>query len=302
VTGKRLNVAIIGAGGLARALTHRLARSGRALVTVAARRPARARALVRGVRFTSAASIEEALAAASIVVLAVPDRAIGSVARALVPLRASWRGVVVLHAAGAYGPEPLASLRTKGAATGVLHPLAVAGSRGDAAFAGASARIEGSPRARAGALKLCALCGLVPLRAPGLSSPAGRARYHAAASLAANDVVAVLAAALDLLLRDGVPRREGLAALLSLAEGALAQVRAGGLAAALTGPVARNDAETLAAQLKALRGVDPAAADAHRALSLRLVALAESSGRLDRDAARALRKRLARGRAGSRRL
>jgi predicted short-subunit dehydrogenase-like oxidoreductase (DUF2520 family) len=79
-------------------------------------------------------------------------------------------------------------------------------------------------------------------------------------------------------------------------------VRAGGLAAALTGPVARNDAETLAAQLKALRGVDPAAADAHRALSLRLVALAESSGRLDRDAARALRKRLARGRAGSRRL
>ena len=302
MTRKRLDVAIIGAGGFSRAMARRLAGSGGAVVAVAARRPAQARAIVHGVRFASAKTIEDAVAAASIVVLAVPDRALLSVARALVPARASWRGVVVLHAAGAYGPEPLAALEAKGASIGVLHPLAVAGAGGAAAFAGAFARIEGSPKARAGALKLCALAGLIPLRGPGLASPAGRASYHAAASLAANDVVALLASAVELLVRHGVKPRDGLAALTRLMEGALAQVRAGGLAAALTGPVARNDAGTLAAQLKALASVDPAAADAHRALSLRLVALAEGSGRLDRDAAQGLRQLLVRSRARSGRI
>lgn len=302
MTRKPLDVAIIGAGGLSRAMTRCLARSGGARVAVASRRPAQARALVRGVRFASATTIEDAVAGAAIVVLAVPDRAIASVARALAPSRASWRGVVVLHAAGAYGPEPLAPLEAKGAASGVLHPLAVAGAGGAAAFAGAFARIEGSPKARAGALKLCALAGLVPLRGRGLASRAGRASYHAAASLAANDVVALLAAAVELLVRHGVRRRDGLAALTRLTEGALAQVRAGGLPAALTGPVARNDAGTLAAQLKALASVDPAAADAHRALSLRLVALAEASGRLEGNAAQGLRRLLVRGRSRSGRI
>lgn len=290
-------LAIVGAGGLARAFASALSRSGRWAVTIASRRPATATALARETRGAkSARRIQDAVAGAGVVLLAVPDKAIGPLARQLGPMRASWRGVVVLHAAGAYGPEILAPLQARGAAAGVLHPLAVLGSHGGVALSGAFARVEGHPKARAAALRLCVLLGCVPLRAPGLATPRGRGAYHAAASLASNDLVALLAASRDLLVRYGVPKRAAGEAVATLAEGALRQVRRSGLSGALTGPVARNDAETLRAQLRALDRDDPEVAGAHRALSLRLVAFAAAGGRLDADAAAALRRLLRRGR------
>lgn len=290
-------LAIVGAGRLARALAHALQRSGGAAVTIAARRPAAASALARAARgHVTTRRIEDAVANADIVLLAVPDRAIAPIAGVLVPMRRSWSGVVVLHAAGAYGPELLAPLREHGAATGVLHPLAVLGARGDADLRGAAARIEGSTKALTASRRLCRLVGLVPLPVSGRQTPQGRSSYHAAASLASNDFVALLAAAQGLLVRHGVPERAALRALLTLAEGALLTVRRRGLLGALTGPVARNDGTTLTAQLRALAFDDPQACDAHRALSLRLVDLAEAGGRLDGPAARSLRLLLARSR------
>ena len=291
----RTEVAIVGAGGLARALSRALARSGGVRVTIASRRPAAAAGVARGTRGVRAVGrIEDAVAGASIVVLAVPDRSIALLARLLVPMRPSWRGIVVLHAAGAYGPELLAPLSSRAASTGVLHPLAVLGAKGSAALSGAYARIEGQAEARAAARRLCGLVGLIPLRGSGLQSPRGRRAYHAAASLASNDLVALLAAGQALLVRRGVPAGVALRALISLASGALKQARDAGLAGALTGPVARNDGATLVAQLRALAKDDPAAAEAHRALSLRLIELALASGRLDKPAARALRHGLRR--------
>ena len=296
MSGKPLAVAIVGAGGLAAALARALGRSGGARVTVASRRPAKAAALARGARgVSSTPTIEDAIAGAAIVVLAVPDRAIAQLASALAPMRASWRGVVALHAAGAYGPDLLAALGRRAASTGVLHPLAVLGAGRGAKLSGHFARIEGGKAARAAARRLCALAGLVPLRGSGLQSPQGRRSYHAAASLVSNDLIALLAAARDLLVRRGVAERVALRALVELASGALLQVKRAGLRSALTGPVARNDGATLAAQLHALLSEDPAAAAAHRALSLRLIDLAVASGRADRAGAQALRRLLARG-------
>jgi predicted short-subunit dehydrogenase-like oxidoreductase (DUF2520 family) len=293
----RTALAIVGAGGLATAMASALSRSVAVAVTVAARRPAAAAALARGRRGVRAARrIDDAVAAADVVLLAVPDRAIPPLARALVPMRPSWRGVVVLHAAGAYGPELLAPLRARGASTGVLHPLAVLGTQRPGALAGAAARIEGMPAAEKAARQLCRLVGLVPVRGHGRLSPHRRRSYHAAASLAANDLVALLAAGQDLLVRLGMPKRAALSALLTLADGVLAAARLGGVLAALTGPVARNDTTTLAAQLKSLAVDDPLAAEAHRALSLRLVDLAEAGGRLDKAEAEEFRRLLARGR------
>ncbi len=289
----RPEVAIVGAGGLARALSRALARSGGVRVTIASRRAVAAAGVARGARGVRAARrIEDAVAGASIVVLAVPDRSIAPLARLLVPMRPSWRGVVVLHAAGAYGPELLAPLRARAASTGVLHPLAVLGAKGSTALSGAYARIEGTVSARAAARRLCGLVGLTPLRGAGLQSPQGRGSYHAAASLVSNDLVALLAAGQGLLVRQGVQADVALRALIALASGTLTQARDTGLVGALTGPVARNDGATLTAQLRALAKDDPAAAEAHRALSKRLIELAEASGRLDKPAARALRRGL----------
>src|SRR5258705_276757 len=82
-------------------------------------------------------------------------------------------------------PALLAPLRAKGAATGVLHPLAVAGA-GGAPLRASYARIEGAPRARAVARAICKATAMIPLHGAGLKTPSGRRSYHAAASLASN--------------------------------------------------------------------------------------------------------------------
>jgi len=297
VSPRLTTVAIVGAGGLARAMAAALGRSGRAAVVVAGRRRSAAAALARGLPNVRAVPIDDpAVTSAAIVLLAVPDGVITTVAGELALRRTSWRGTVVLHAAGAFGPELLKPLAARGASTGVLHPLAVLGSKGASVLAGAAARIEGAPAARKAARALAALAGLTPITSRALSSSAGRRTYHAAASLASNDLVALLVAARDLLVSHGVTRGSATRALSTLAAGAIAQLRSAGPAGALTGPVARGDAATLAAQLAALGEADPPAAEAHRALSLRLLAFAEETGRLDPAAARSLRTLLARGR------
>jgi predicted short-subunit dehydrogenase-like oxidoreductase (DUF2520 family) len=294
VRAKSTVVAIVGAGGLARAMAHAWGARGLRVV-VASRRPQAASALARGTRGVTAARIGPAVAGAAVVLIAVPDRSIAVVARELAPLRASWRGVVVLHGAGAYGPELLSALASRGAATGVMHPLAVLASRAAMPLDGAFARIEGARAAKTAARRLAHLAGLVPLSGRGLDSPRGRRAYHAAASLASNDLIALLTAARRLLVRHGVPERRAWSAVLALASSALSAAGRGGPGHALTGPVVRNDRETLVRQLDALRQ-DPEAREAHRALSSILLEVAVAAGRLGREDAAGLRRRLKRGR------
>jgi len=82
----------------------------------------------------------------------------------------------------------------------------------------------------------------------------------------------------DLLEALGLARAEALGALGPLAEGALDRLRRHGPGAALSGPVARGDAETVERQLRALGRRSRAAAEIHARLSERLLALALAEG------------------------
>jgi predicted short-subunit dehydrogenase-like oxidoreductase (DUF2520 family) len=171
---------------------------------------------------------------AELVVLAVPDRAIATVAAALPPDPA----VVVVHLAGSLGLDVLAPHPRRAA----LHPLVAipAGPRGADALAGAWCAVAGDPVV--GEL-VAALGGRSFTVADG-----DRARYHAAACVAANHVVAVLGQAARLAEGVGVPPE----ALWALTTGAVADVAALGPAGALTGPVARADWATIGRHLAAL--------------------------------------------------
>ena len=78
-----------------------------------------------------------------------------------------------------------------------------------------------------------------------------RPLYHAAMSHAANHLVTLITDAAELLRRAGVDQPA--AALAPITRAALANALASG-DAALTGPVARGDAGTIAAHLEALQG------------------------------------------------
>jgi predicted short-subunit dehydrogenase-like oxidoreductase (DUF2520 family) len=289
----RPETVVVGAGRLAAALLPALVGAGYPVVAVASRRLAAARRLARrarGVRATT--KIEESAGRGGLVLLAVPDRAIAELARLLAGAVEGWRGRTVIHHAGALGIEPLAPLARAGAGTAVVHPLQCLGP--DAAetgvLAGSHARVEGDRRGRPVARRLALDLGLVPLPLPAELGAAERAAYHAAASLVSNDVVALLSAATEILVSLGLSRRRALEALLPLASGTLAQARAGGVEGALTGPVARGDAETTARHLRAVGGRSRDVAEAHRALSRVLADLGHRVGTLTARQRREVRR------------
>lgn len=171
-------------------------------------------------------------AGADVVLLAVPDSEIAVAAALITP------GPLVGHLSGA---TALGVLGNREAFS--LHPLLAVTGPG-AGFAGAYAAIDGtSVDAMAVAEALAESLGLRTFQIP----EADRTVYHGAASIAANFLVTIEDFAQRLGATAGVPR----AALVPLARAALDGWSRQG-AAALTGPIARSDEATVAAQRAAL--------------------------------------------------
>lgn len=281
------STALIGAGKLARALAPLLVEAGYPIVAVASRDGRSARRLCRELRQgRPGADPVNAARAARLVLLAVPDRQIAEVARLLAgKLKRELAGRTVIHHAGAMGIEPLSPVIRAGASAAVLHPLQCLGSPELARriLPGSRARIEGDPKGAAVARRLARDVGLVPLRLPARLSPADRELYHAAASLASNDLLALLHLATRSLEKLGLGRDAAVRALLPILRGTLEQAAERGLRGAFTGPVARGDAETLASHLRRLARRSGRAAEVHRLLSRQLLDLAAETGDLSRS-------------------
>lgn len=168
-----------------------------------------------------------------VVLLAVPDAAIAEAAAGIVP------GPLLGHCSGAATLDVLGRRERFS-----LHPLTSvtgAGSR----FSGASAAVDGSTeRALAVAHGLAAALGMRASRV----RDEDRAAYHAAASIASNFLVTLEGFATRLAATAGVPRE----ALVPLVRQSVENWAAQGAASALTGPIVRGDAETVARQRAAV--------------------------------------------------
>lgn len=168
-----------------------------------------------------------------VVVLCVPDRAIAPAATSL-PV-----GPLVVHCSGASSLD----LLKPHARRGVLHPL-LSVPTGETELAGAFAAVRASADADLALLREVAMrLELKPIDV----ADEDRAAYHAAATLASNAIVALQSAVAELAASAGVPRE----AFAPLSRAALDQVLAEG-DAALTGPAARGDWSTVAAQRGAI--------------------------------------------------
>jgi predicted short-subunit dehydrogenase-like oxidoreductase (DUF2520 family) len=190
----------------------------------------------------------------SLVLFAVPDKEISAMA-AHAP-----RDAIVGHTAGALTLDVLGSREAFS-----FHPLMSAtGGRTD--FRDASAAVAGStPRALAIARTIATTLAMRPLEIP----ETRRAEYHAAASIAANFLVTLEAMAARLGATAGLERKD----LLPLARAALENWGHLG-AAALTGPIVRGDASTVARQRAAVAAVAPDLLAAWDALAAATASLA----------------------------
>ena len=270
-------LAFVGAGRAAGALAAASVAAGLRVVAVASRDPLHADALAGRVGARAVPSALAAMRAAGITFLAVPDAAVSAVAASVAASGAALRGRGVVHCSGSLGVGALAALRVTGAAVGSLHPLqALAGTEAAPLLRGSLMAVDGDPTLRASLHRLVLDLGGLPV-----ALPAGaRALYHAAAVLAGNAPLALLATATDLLEAAGLDPRTAEDGLLALMEGAMANARRAGPRAALTGPVARGDAATVATHLAALAG-RPDVEALYRAVAREIVRLAGTDGRED---------------------
>ncbi|MET0398023.1 MAG: DUF2520 domain-containing protein [Longimicrobiaceae bacterium] len=183
--------------------------------------------------------------------LAVPDAAVPDVAARLAGLPLPPH-VPVLHLSGSLEMDALAPLARAGHSVGGLHPLCAVADPVEGAdrLRGATFGVEGEGAARALAERIVRAAEGTALEL----APRSRTAYHAAAVFASNYVVALLAVAERLMASAGIPPERARPALAGLAAGAVDDVRDHGPAAALTGPVTRGDAETVARHLARLSG------------------------------------------------
>lgn len=202
---------------------------------------------------------------ADLVLLCVPDVAIVGAAAAIAPRD----GRLVGHCSGATTLAPLAPH-----AAFSLHPLMTVPDD-DAVLAGAPCAVAGStPEAVAAAEALADALGMRPIRV----EDADRTAYHAAASVAANYLLAIEDLAERIAASAGLDR----AALAPLVRAAVDAWQERGPADALTGPVARGDDATVARQRAALvdrlPADDVALFDALTAATGRLAARRDDGG------------------------
>ena len=255
-----ISVFVMGAGRAGRALAGALRASGADIVGLHAR---------------SDGAIPARVAHAEVVLVAVGDRDLAGALTELydAPLA---DGAVVLHASGAQDPRAaLDGLRAAGHPAGTFHPLVPLT---DPALAPAALRdawvgVDGDPAAVGMARRLAAALG-----AQVVEIPAGaKARYHAAAVMASNFPVVLTALAIAQLEAVGIDPDAARGMVTGLVTAAADSLRSLPARQALTGPVVRGDADTVARHLVALED-DPEALAVYVALSWAAVELAAAGG------------------------
>jgi predicted short-subunit dehydrogenase-like oxidoreductase (DUF2520 family) len=214
-----------------------------------------------------------------VLLLAVRDDAIGPLAQSLAASKGITAGHTVLHLSGSLGREALEPLEGTGAALGSWHPLQSIADPERAAetFQGAWAAVEGDDRAAAAGQELARQLGMRPFRLPSTT----KTLYHAAAVFASNYLVVVEGIAERLARHAGIPRSDAWSALKPLFLGTTANLAASDPMAALTGPIARGDVDTVRRHLAVLAAED---ARLYRALGRAALEMAIKRG-LDRGVA-----------------
>jgi predicted short-subunit dehydrogenase-like oxidoreductase (DUF2520 family) len=284
-------VAIVGAGAVGTALARGLVASGHRIEAVLSRTAASAQALADQVSAPVADSSWAALpTSVRLVWICVPDDAIASVASALAAVDHPWPTTIVAHTSGAKTAAALAPLGEQGAATMSFHPLQTfTDDTAPGAFEDIVVGLEGDDRAVAAGKTLARTLGARPVRL----TPDEKARYHCAAALASNGLVALLAVVEEVLTASGTEPPSSAAKLVGpLIEQTWANLEQGTPEGALTGPVARGDEDTVRAHLDALADETPHLVPLYGALSTEMVRVAVRGGHLNAEQAETLLRTL----------
>ena len=254
----RLRVGFVGAGKIGFALGTHLFEHGSKVSGYASRTQKAALWASQCTHSVSFSSLQALLDSADLIFITVPDGAIAETAGQLADAAASTpagglSGKLVCHASGALASGELDACRKAGAACASVHPLCAVPDVPTSAdapdrLAGTFFALEGDQAA-----------------------VDAKARYHAAAVFLSNLVCGLASEGLGILEGCGFTPEQALQAAGPLFTGNCAAIAQKGPKKALSGPIERNDLETVRKHLAALDGQ---AREAYATLSLSVCELA----------------------------
>ncbi len=286
----RLSVGVVGAGRVGVVLAAALSQAGHRVVAVSAVSDASRRRAEEMLPGTPVLAPPEVIGAAELVLLTVPDDVLPGLVEGLATAGDVRTGQLMVHTSGRYGTGVLDPATRRGALPLALHPaMTFTGRREDLArLTGACFGITAPDPLRPIGEALVVEMGGDPQWVEEEKRPL----YHAALVAGANHLATLVNDSVDLLRRCGVDEPERLLAPL-LGASLDNALRSGD--AAMTGPVARGDAGTVAAHVRELRAVSPDTAAAYVALARLTADRALAAGLLKPAAAEALLDVLAEG-------
>lgn len=224
-----------------------------------------------------AMSIEAAAKNADIVLLTVSDSAIQTVCQALVAANAIKPDAVVAHCSGALTSEILQAHKGP---TASMHPLQTFPSVQAALpkVAGTYCYCEGDEAALQILKPLIAALQMQPVEIQAKNKPL----YHAAAVMACNNLVALMECALQLGEAAEINRDVMWKSLKPLVDATVENIDQQGTKAALTGPVARGEVETVRRHIEGIKqgGVSVDVELGYRVLGRLATCLSGSDGQL----------------------
>ena len=273
-----MRAGVIGVGRAGSALGAALARAGHPVIAahaVSERSRDRAAAVLPDAELVA---VEEVVARTELVLLAVPDDALPALAQQL-PFTP---GQFVVHCSGRYGVAVLDPAAQRGALPLALHPaMTLTGTSLDVE------RLSGTPFGVTSAepLRMAAEALVVEMGGEPIWIPeAARTLYHAALAHSANHLITLVASAIEML--EGAGVENGGRLLTPLLQASLDNALRMGYPA-LTGPVVRGDASTVAAHIEVL-AQDPQVQAAYIALARLTADRALAEGLLKPQAAEGL--------------
>lgn len=274
----RLRVGVVGVGRAGSALGAALARAGHPVVAAHAVSDASRERAAAVLPDAELVDVEEVIRRSDLVLLAVPDDALPALAQGL----EFTPGQFVVHCSGRYGVGILAPAQARGALPLALHPaMTLTGTSLDAdRLSGAPFGVTAPEPLRMAAEALVVEMGGEPVWIP----EEARTLYHAALAHSANHLITLVASGVEMLGQAGV---ETPARLMSpLLHASLDNALRMGYPA-LTGPVVRGDAQTVAAHVAEL-AYDPQVQSAYVAMARLTADRALAEGLLRPEAAEGL--------------
>jgi predicted short-subunit dehydrogenase-like oxidoreductase (DUF2520 family) len=282
-----LDLGIIGYGRVGEAFATALTSAGHRAVAICTRSPGRRAAAQDRFPHGLVDSPADVAGVADVIFITTPDDSIASIADSLSRDRALSAGQVVVHASGRHGLGVLDAVTASGAARAAVHPVMTlpGGHVGADMLKGAVFGVAADATAASRVAQLVADMGGRPVHVP----DEARALYHASLVLGGNFLGTLTNAAVELLRAAGItdPATAIGPLLRASVDNALVQGER-----AMTGPVRRNDTETLHAHLEALRRDAPDLVDSYRALSVLTAHSLERAGVLSAAAAASVRAAL----------